>query len=407
MSSAIAACSLITPLDGLDGVPTTDAGVEAASDAKPSDANAADADGGVACGFPGETCCVAPLAPCEQGLVCNGTSKCMVSDAWALGQYSAVLEASVVNVLVTAHWDGAAWTQGKPVLTETGPPSIPAQILESSGGELRAIFNTTTIGKMYAYNGVSWQECKTGNACLGPQATAKLWAVAAVSNSGAAEFWVAGTNVMYRCANGQATCTSVTNGISGTWGTGTFAGTTLQDLWYSVFDHVLHYDGTVWSSQPVADARAIGMLGKNDLWAGDKQFRHYDGNAWSSPYLADGSPFTANVTSIDGAGPKYAFAVGSLSNSPNAAYAAHWDGSTWTKTPLPANLTAVSNVYAPSPIEAFVVGRNGVGTNTGVFAQWDGTKWNAVPSPTISYPGETMPGVVNWVSVTGRARPRR
>lgn len=405
VSCGLVACSLVTSLDGLEGSsPGNDGGgTDARVDVVLADGGEA-GDGGALCGFPGESCCVAPLAPCEDGLACSGAKKCMVSDAWALGEYTALLEASYAHLLVTAHWDGAAWTQGKSVLVETtGPTSIPIQIL-ASGSEVRAIANAGTIGKMYRWNGVSWAECKTGNACLGPSSTVPLWAMTAVTNAGTPEFWLAGTNVMYRCANGQVNCTSVTNGITGTWGTGNFGGTTVQDLWYSVFDHVLRYDGSTWSSLAAPDARTIGFLGNGDVWAGDKQLRHWNGSAWSSAYLVDGAQVAGIITSIDGASSNDVFGVGSENITPNFSFAAHWNGTAWSKTPLPANLAKVTNVYAPSPIEAFVAGRSGSGST---FAHWDGSKWNAVPSPAITYPGEISPTTVSWVSVTGRARPRR
>ena len=81
---ASSACALLTSLDDLRGgggggdasdgassenAPANDAALEAEVDAPPPP-----------CGAPGETCCKAPLAPCEDGLTCSANA-CMVSDA--------------------------------------------------------------------------------------------------------------------------------------------------------------------------------------------------------------------------------------------------------------------------------------------------------------------------------------
>lgn len=360
------------------------------------------------CGYPGEDCCMAPLAPCNDGLTCSTSSpkKCMVSEAWAVGSYSAVTSSNFVQDIVVAHYDGSTWTVGTRVnaFTDFGNSYYPVDIYEHNTN-VRVITNEADVGHMYWWNSVSWANCGLGQSCIGPTMTVPVWAVTSVDNGGSTDYWLAGTSTMYRCANGASSCSSVTTGITGSWGTGAFAGQTGQDLWYSVFDHVLHYDGTQWSSTSVADAYTIGAVATNDVWIGQKQLRHFDGNAWSSAYLVEGSQTPGTVLSIGGTGPNDVHAVGNDQTQSGGSFAAHWDGTQWKLETLPS-MAHVQKVWAPSPIEAFVVGGKATSSNVGVIAHWDGTTWTEMPSPTVSYPGETQPGGLVWVSVTGQARPR-
>lgn len=385
------ASSDVTVTDTSVDAPANDAGTEAEAGPPP-------------CGAPGETCCGAPFAPCADGLSCTN-NKCMISDAWAVGTYITVTSQDFVTEIVTAHYDGTAWTLGKPVKVDTGLASYEPIDIYQRDTDVRVIANENDIGSMYWWNGVSWAICQTGNSCVGPNpSSTSLWALTSVTNNGSVDYWVAGTNLMDRCANGASSCASLSTGISGSWGTGNFAGQTSQDLWYSVFDHVLHFTGTTWSAMTVADARTINDVGTNDLWIGDQQLRHYDGNAWSNAYLVDSAKTPGLIFSISGAASNDVFAVGNSNSS--ASFAAHWDGSGWKMTTLPA-IANVQKVWAPSRIEAFTVGAQSASSNTGVIAKWDGTKWATMASPTVTYPGETQTGTLNWVSVTGRARARR
>jgi hypothetical protein len=379
---------------GPDAMMTNDAGMEAEAGPPP-------------CGAPGETCCSMPMAPCGDGLICTTNTKiCAVSDAWALGEYKTYHpQDGFVTELVTAHYDGTSWTLGKPVVTEFGFTTSYAVDIYQLGSAIRVVANKSNIGTMYDWNGVSWGVCKLGNLCVGPTTTNSLWAITSVTNNGNPEFWLAGSNLMYRCPAGASQCTSVTNGITGSWGSGGFAGTTAQDLWYSVFDHVLLFNGTSWSPMTVADARTMGDVGKDDIWIGDKQLRHWDGKAWSNAYLIDGAQAPGLIFSISGSGSQDVFAAGSDGNT-TASFAAHWDGSGWKKTTLPA-VADIQKIWAPSPVEAFTVGAKSPAANTGMIVHWDGKAWSTMTSPTVTYSGEQQPGALKWISITGRARPRR
>ncbi len=399
-AAAALGCSLMTSLDDLRG---TDAGADASPPVDAAkDGDAAEA-GPPLCGAPGESCCDAPLAPCAEGLGCFN-KKCRVNDAWALGEYHAVTSTALVTVIVAAHYDGATWTRSLDVLTDTG--LTPYRLIDlhvTTSGTIRALVTKQNVGKMMNWNGVAWLECKLGNACLGPSGE-DLQAMTAVTNGGV-EFWLSAVNKMFRCQ--QSTCTQESTGIPGTWGSGAFAGTTSQDLWYSQFDHVLHFDGAKWGSTAVADAYTIGEFAVNDLWIGTKQLRHWDGKAWSTPYLADGAQLPGTTFSIAGSATNDGWAVGMDTTSAAPSFAAHWDGAAWTKKALPTGSAHVQRVYAPSPIDAFVVGDKTPPDAIGLIAHWDGTSWVETPGPKVTYTGETQPGALRWFFVAGRARPRR
>ena len=385
-------------------------GADAPTEAAPTDASAEADAAPPPCGMAGEDCCQAPLAPCGDGLTCSTSNpqKCMVSEAWALGSYSVSVQGQGYpeTVLVTAHYDGASWTLGKVIKAFTFDFNsyYPVDIYEN-GNQVRAITNEADVGHEYWWNGVSWAECTPGNSCDGPTQTNNVWAITSTTNNGSVDYWLAGTGVMYRCPS-TSLCTKLTT-VPGNIGQGTFAGETSQDLWYSSVDHVYHFDGTTWASTSIADAEGMYDVTSKDIWMGYQQIRHWDGTSWTGPYLIGGSQTPGLIWSMGGASASDVFAVGYDPNNSHASFAGHWDGSAWKATTMPAGMTSSQKVYAPSSIEAFVVGGASPADNKGVIAHWNGTAWSAMTPPTVTYTGETSPGGVVWMSVTGRARPRR
>jgi len=364
------------------------------------------------CGEPGEDCCVAPLAPCDDGLTCSTATpaKCMISDAWAVGSYTAQTSSDIITEFVTAHYDGTSWTLGQPVksfsFSFSGSNDIVDLYAESTS--VRVLTDEIDVGHMYSWNGVSWQECKLGNSCVGPTWNTDPWAITSTLNQGATDYWLAGRNVMYRCAEGASSCTQVTGIPSGNVGTGEFAGQSSSDLWYAFGGtQILHFDGTTWTSSALTDAYALYDVGANDIWAGYQQLRHWDGSKWNGPFLIDNAKAPGLIFDIYGAATDDVFAVGHDTNSPGASFAAHWNGSAWKGTTLPAGMVGTEHVWAPSRIEAFAVGGTNPSDNKGIIAHWNGTAWTSMTLPAVSISGETSPGGMAWISVHGRARPRR
>ena len=386
-----------TPDTSTDAVVTpdsaSDSNVEAEAEAGPPP-----------CGAPGETCCLTPLAPCGDGLTCStGPKKCMVNDAWVVGEYGTFTN-TIVQEIPSAHYDGATWTKQPDVALDVGVLTSYHAIdaYESPSAQVRAITSKQNVSQEWNFNGVVWQECKLGNSCVGPSGK-ELYSVISVTNSGSEEFWLSGLNLMYRCASGA--CTQAMTGLPGTFGQGTLAGTTAQDIWYSGLSSVYRYDGSKWTTTALADAYSIGQQATNDVWVANQQFRHWDGKNWTGPFLADGALTPGFVHSISGSGPKDIHACGS--DNSGGSFIAHYDGVTWTKKTLPAGVANLRRVWAPSPIEAFAVGSKATLGHTAVILHWDGVAWTEMPSPNITYSGEASgQGGLAWYAVTGRARPR-
>jgi hypothetical protein len=381
-----------TTSDGASGVdgntPLTDGG------------GGGDADAGPPCGYPGEACCAAPLTPCQSGSTCStaAVKTCLVSDAWAVGVYAIQVNGMGFpqNRTATAHYDGSTWTRMADVPTDWSAVSV----YQSGPSVVHVISNhNNDLGGKYFYlSGATWKECGVGQTCIGPLLSngknVDFYGLTQVDG----EFWLGGVNQIYRCASGASSCTSQINGLTGTWASGNFAGTTATDLWYSAIDRAFHYDGVTWTVHPNLKARSIYQVRKGDAWVGDQTLQHWNGTAWSAEYNVDGNPAPGYITSISGSASDDLWAAGDKNGT---SFAAHWNGTAWSLSTLPAAATGVQTIWAPSKSEAFVVGGN-----AGIF-KWNGTTWTQMTSPpvTATAPDTTL-GDVSWVSIHGLARPR-
>lgn len=65
------------------------------------------------------------------------------------------------------------------------------------------------------------------------------------------------------------------------------------------------------------------------------------------------------------------------------AAAAHWDGTSWTRSPIPG--VAMEDVVMLTSTDAYAVGTFSVGT---AIAHWDGSTWSNVPAPDPATGGE-------------------
>jgi hypothetical protein len=362
----------------------------------PADGGGADADAGPPpCGYPGELCCAAPAVGCRTGTTCSSASpgRCMVNEVVAIGEYFAFTNGGfpVVNRMVTAVWNGATWTEGPKLDTDFHPYGVWAH--GPSG--YRIALGKSGVGKYYFLEGVNWKDCAGPGTCAGPTGTLpELYGIISVDNN----YWLGGTNAIYRCV-APARCTLQTTGLaSQTWGSGNFTGSSEQDLWFAAITKAFHFDGTTWAVHPGVKAKTIYQVRKNDVWVGDQTLQHWNGAAWGGEMNVDGNPAPGLISSISGAAPNDLWAVGSINGG--GSFAARWNGTEWKLVTLPVTALNVQSVYAPSTIEAFVGG-----DENGLF-KWDGTAWTKMVSPTIT-PGanETM-STVSWKVITGVAKTR-
>jgi hypothetical protein len=389
-----------------DGGGSTSSGGPSSSSGGTSSSGGANEDGGgdtnvePQCGYPGEDCCASPALACKAGTVC-GTSnnKCMISELVAVGEYEEIQAGpSFTAHISSAFYDGKDWTSGPDVFSEAALSSYSATDLISTapGNHFVTLFKSAT-GKMFNYSSGQWRKCEPGQSCVGPSATPPaLWSVARISNDN----WIGATNAIYRCVAGSG-CSNQNAGLeSTTWGTGKLVGTATQDIWYSANTRAFHFNGTTWTIHDNLKARTIFEIGKSDVWVGDTTLQHWNGTAWSTEFAIDGTPAPGIITSISGSSSKDVWAVGyNGSASGHPAFAAHWDGISWTMLGgknLPADAAEAPFVYAPSPLEAYAA------MDSGVY-KWNGTQWTKMTFPIIDAGAGEQP---RWKYVTGPAVPR-
>jgi hypothetical protein len=135
---------------------------------------------------------------------------------------------------------------------------------------------------------------------------------------------------------------------------------------------------------------------------------HWDGNSWSVTPVAAPTGSSAsllwNVTCVTSSD---CWAVGGQAlggaGSPPSTLAEHWDGSTWTVVPTPATFGYLFSVACISTADCWAVGTSIAADNSGplngIADHWDGSSWSqAVTAPS----GQTY-DQFNSVACTGPA----
>lgn len=156
-----------------------------------------------------------------------------------------------------------------------------------------------------------------------------------------------------------------------------------------------HWNGTQWKvvpmpapSQPIAILAGAAATGPKDVWAvGYEQavgqsyrtlIEHWDGNAWT---IVDDGTNQGWLTSVAALSSADVWAAGSTDYI-GSALVEHWDGKSWTPTLL-ANGVFLRGLAAISHDDIWVVGqrsRNGDGDHT-YAAHFDGTNWTRYHTP--------------------------
>lgn len=151
-----------------------------------------------------------------------------------------------------------------------------------------------------------------------------------------------------------------------------------------------HWDGSGWariippaSYAAVLAAEPAGAAvtaSGRDAWViGPSHWLRFDGRSWSDGEVPGGT--SAAVKDAKALGPHDVWLFGSAGYR---AYAAHFDGARWTRTPLPqtgADYT-VSQASAVSARDIWAgIVYAGTGAGSGEIVHWDGRRWDAVPLP--------------------------
>jgi hypothetical protein len=127
---------------------------------------------------------------------------------------------------------------------------------------------------------------------------------------------------------------------------------------------VLHYDGASWTELPVGGSDSFWWVygsGPTDVWMVGENGRmtHWDGAAFT-----EHTPVTTGTLyGVWAASPVEAWAVGGTPEGGTSApndIVLHWDGTSWTPSPLPQQLgRALLKVWGTAPDNLYVVGEYG------------------------------------------------
>ncbi|HMR06746.1 MAG TPA: hypothetical protein PKA88_13245, partial [Polyangiaceae bacterium] len=242
------------------------------------------------------------------------------TDVWAVGTHG-----------LAAHFDGTSWQDVS--LGQDLP--IKAVVSTSAADTWIA---TDYPGTIYRRTGASWQKDPH---FFSVTSVYELWATSA------SDLWF-GTQSNFTAGpayhfNGSAWTQKPTGGSSGIhsiWGTGP------SNVWAISSGALLYHDGTAWSTV-LNTSGLVDMWGAGpaDVWAVGSELRHYDGSVWSSQPMPAGQPFS----SVWGSASNDVWAVGSGAGIWN------YNGVSWAQpsdSGMPAN---ASQVWVASPADVFVI----------------------------------------------------
>jgi hypothetical protein len=144
---------------------------------------------------------------------------------------------------------------------------------------------------------------------------------------------------------------------------------------------LLRWNGTAWSTVTVpgdtGSFDSVSGSSANDVWvAGSQTTWHWNGSSWTS--ASTGAYDVADVAAV---GPKNAWAVGNddEGGSPTGT-ALHWNGAKWKPVDMPFTARRIGAVNAK---DVWAVGEVG---DQPAAEHWDGTSWTASPLPQVPVP---------------------
>lgn len=167
---------------------------------------------------------------------------------------------------------------------------------------------------------------------------------------------------------------------------------------------VEHWNGTAWVPQTqlgVADAEldAVRALSDSDIWVTGSSFDltsndrqplilHWDGRTWTrTPVPPVGGPNDdIRVLSVAASSSRNVWAIGDDFTGRDRPFILHWTGSRWVRTPIippffPLRDADLASVTTTSPSDAWAVGSVGDTPSRTLILHWDGRVWLPVPSP--------------------------
>ena len=175
--------------------------------------------------------------------------------------------------------------------------------------------------------------------------------------------------------------------------------------------YAIHWDGSRWSITPTPSPSpysyfsGVAAVASNDVWAvGAWQSRpgfpwspmieHWDGASWTRTPIPD-LPGGTVLASVSGVAPDDVWAVGTM--DPEYPLTMHWDGSSWAVVgnPLGSTFADLRGVHALGTDDVWAVGALGQnGYDSPLAMHWDGSAWHVSPLPsTIAAALESVSGL--------------
>jgi hypothetical protein len=150
-----------------------------------------------------------------------------------------------------------------------------------------------------------------------------------------------------------------------------------DNAWAAGHGYIQHWDGSAWSAVPEAGYgvfRSIDALGPDDIWlVGDGRLvTHWDGANWRNytpPTPTSDSDFYA--VSILAADDVW---VGGGDGTTGQGFVLHWDGQSWTMTPV-FNGNGISDLVMVSAHDGWALAGGSY-----AMLRWDGQSWRVVSS---------------------------
>jgi hypothetical protein len=297
-------------------------------------------------------------------------------DAWAVGRSLNYVNRKPTIRTLTAHWDGARWTQ-KPSQDPGAGDSELAAVAALSASSAWAVgtfidgdgSNRTLIER---WDGTQWVQSGSPS----PGSESALTAVAATSATSA---WAVGWFIPFGSSVRQ-TLIERWNGTDWTTRDSPAAGTLngVLGIGWAVGQQpaslgnpqaiIERWDGRNWFVVPGADLgpgsgsllTAVSATSPSSIWAvgaftagsgGDRQMliEHYDGTGWTQP----ARPGPGSLRGLSVTGTSDAWAAG---DGPSSPAILHYDGTSWVPVPVAASVFRLDAVSASSPASAWSVG---------------------------------------------------
>jgi hypothetical protein len=306
-----------------------------------------------------------------------------VKEVWAVGAYTD--GSNTVEHTLVDHWNGRIWSTMRTPNTDCGVSNELRSVAASNPNNVWAVGAVTDGHGAYQpltehWDGSSWSIVAT------PAVPGRDGQLSAVTVIDSADAWAVGS---YVSGDGASA-----------------APQTLTE----------HWDGRAWAVVPSpnqagveSSLRAIVATSSRDVWAGGRKgtflpqaplLLHWDGALWSAASGAPPPPqmfgrwVGADVVGLSARGPRDVWAVGSFfdeSGSDNAyTLAEHWDGSSWSLTPVDAIIPSPTGHYFQAVTSFSSTDAWAVDPNYGI-KHWDGTRWTKVAG---AAPNALLSGIV-------------